>query len=405
MKACKILLSIFIPLFLTGCWDQLELEDHAYVVVMGLDISDDQVINVTFQIANPQVGSTERGAAQNEPPSDIVTITAPDILSAKELANSIISRKLSFAHLRTIIIAEELAKTKLFHHIISSAIIDPELRRETNLIVSKEHAKDFIDANKPKLETRPHKYYAFMLQRWKDTGYVPLSDLNRYFQRLSGELFLAIYATSEKNEKHRENEDSYIAGQVPQKSGDPVQMIGSAVFKNGKMIGTLTGEETRFALLLRHKSLVHSVIESFPDPVNDKYRISVRVKNGETKVKVNTQKVPAEVKVTVPMKVQILSDPSLADYTQDTKKRELLKQSIKETVEAKASELIKKTQKEFKGEPFIWYVEARRHFRTVRDYEKYDWEKKYQEAKVQVHFDLSFESFGEHIKPSVIKNH
>ena len=50
------------------------------------------------------------------------------------------------------------------------------------------------------------------------------------------------------------------------RSGDPVQMIGSAVFKDGKMIGTLTGEETRITLFLRRKALGHTFVQSFPIP-------------------------------------------------------------------------------------------------------------------------------------------
>ena len=363
-------------------------------------------MTLRFKLQIRKLGTSSTGEAPNEPPSDIITITAPDILSAKELANSVVPRKLSFDHLRTIIIGEELAKSNLSHNIIASSFIDPEMRRNNNLIVSKEKARDFIHKNKPKLETRPHKYYTFMQERWEDTGFVPFSTLNRYFQRLSGELFLGIYASTERNEESKRNEDDYVAGQVPQKSGDPVQMIGSAVFKNGKMIGTLTGEETRISLFLRKKGLNHSTIQSFPDPINDKFRISVRVmKKGKTKVKVNTKKDPPEVNVTVPIIIQVFSDPSLKNYTTDLKNQNLLKQSIKKELETKTTELIKRTQTELKGEPFLWYLEARRHIWTVQEYKKYNWEKKYQTAKVEVKYDLKIESLGEQLKPENLKKH
>ena len=177
-------------------------------------------------------------------------------------------------------------------------------------------------------------------------------------------------------------------------------MIGSAVFKNGKMIGTLTGEETRISLFLRKKGLSHSTIQSFPDPLDDKFRISVRVmKKGKTKVKVNTKKDPPEVNVTVPITIQVFSDPSLKNYTTDLKNQNLLKQSIKKDLETKTTELIKRTQTEFKSEPFLWYLEARRHIWTVQEYKKYNWEKKYQNAKVEVKYDLRIESLGEQLKP------
>lgn len=105
-------------MLLTGRWDQLELEEQAYVVVMGLDKGASGMVDVTFQIANPQVGSTDKGSAQNEPPSDTVTFSTPDILSAKDIANSIVTRTISFSHLRTIIVGEELAKSSFFHHVI-----------------------------------------------------------------------------------------------------------------------------------------------------------------------------------------------------------------------------------------------------------------------------------------------
>ncbi|MBS4224041.1 Ger(x)C family spore germination protein [Bacillus sp. FJAT-49682] len=405
VKACKLILVSVMPLFfLSGCLGKAELEQQAYVVALGLDKTEDKLVKVTFQIANPQVGSSSKVAAPNEPPSDIVTFTAPDILSAKELANSVVPRKLNFGHLRTIIIGEELAKAKWIHHILASSIVDPEMRRETNIVVSKEKASEFIKKNKPKMETRPHKYYAFMQQRWRDTGYVPYANLNRYFQRLSGELFLAIYATTEKNENVRKNEDDYKAGQVPQQSGDPVQMIGSAVFKDGRMIGTLTGEETRISLFLRRKALGHTFIESFPDPINDKYRITVRMtKPGHTKVKVNTKKSPPEINVSMPIRIQVFSNPSLTNYSTNIENQKRLKQSIKARMEKQTMKLIKRTQDEFKSEPFLWYLEARRKFWTMPEYENYDWEKKYTDAKVEVNYDVMIESFGETLKPAAIK--
>lgn len=313
------------------------------MVVLGLDKSRNNLLDVTFQIANPQVGSSDKGIAQNEPASDIITFTAADIISAKDMANTVITRKLSFAHLRTVIVGEELAKSTVFHNIIGSSIRDPEMRREINLVVSKEKATDFIHANKPKLETRPHKYYAFMQERWRDTGYVPYATLNRYFQRLGGELYLAIYATAKRNEKYKEDEDDYLAGQVPQKSGNPIQIMGSAVFKQGKMIGTLSGEETRYALYLRRKSLAYTFLASYPDPLDRKYRVSLRViKDGNTRIDIDVEKDPPQIKVTVPVKAQIYSIPSLINYASDVEKQQLLKQSMMQGWEVKTSQLIKK---------------------------------------------------------------
>nr|WP_209812405.1 Ger(x)C family spore germination C-terminal domain-containing protein [Ammoniphilus resinae] len=390
-------------LILTACGDRAELEDLGHVVVLGVDKAEDHQVAVTFQIANPQVGSTSQASAENEPPSDILTITAPDIVSAKELAQSVASRKLNFTHLNTMIISEELARTKQFHHVIASSTGDREMRREIHIIISKEKASEFIHANKPKLETRPHKYYAFMQDRWRDIGFVPDATINRYFERLSGELFLAIYATTTRSPKHEKDEDQYLAGQVPQQGGDPVQVMGSAVFKFGQMIGTLTGEETRIALFLRPKAVNRSVVASYPDPRKKDFRVTVRLlRVSPTDVKINVHKDPTEVKVRVPLKVQVIQIPSLVDYVLDLKYQEQLKRAIKESLESKANALVKKTQEQFASEPFKWYLFARKEFWTMKDYREYQWEKKYTEAKVQIEFMPSIESFGKQFKPPQI---
>lgn len=391
-------------ILLTACGDMNELEKQAHVVVIGLDLGPkDHLVNVTFQIANPQVGTTQRSETQMEPPSDVLTFTADDIISAKEIANSVVSRKLTFSHLQTMIISEKLAKTSLNHHVIAASAGDPEMRREINVIVSKEEAAKFILKNKPKLETRPHKYYNFMMERWRDTGFVPYSTLNRYFQRLSGELFMASYATTERDQKVKDDEDDQLAGEVPQQSGDPVQMIGAAIFKEGKMIGKLTGEETRLILLLRRKALTDSFIISFPDPSNKDFRVSVRLlKPKTTKIKVIVKNGPPEVYVTVPLKVQILTIPSLTDYVLSVQNQQLLKQAMEDDLTKKTMKLIEKTQKEFGSEPFLWFLHARKNFWTLKQYDQFEWEEQYKDAKVHVKFDLVIESFGKQFKPAHI---
>jgi spore germination protein KC len=403
MRMAKIVWVCIFPIFLlTGCWDKFELEEQAYVVALGLDKASDNLISVTFQIANPQVGSTNKGEAPNEPPSDFISFVVPDIISAKELANSVISRRVNFGHLRTLIVGEKLASSGEFQHIIGTSLRDPEMRREINIMVSPEDASEFIQNNKPKMETRPHKYYAFMTQRWRDTGEVPYSTLNRYYSRVEGELFLAIYATTQKNgQRSSQNEDNYLAGQAPQKGGDPVQMIGSAVFKNGRMIGKLTGEETRYALMLRRRALAHTIVASYVDPLNSKYRISVRlVRRGNTQIKVDVKQNPPVVNVNIPLICQVLSIPSLIDYPRDTHKQKVLKASLEEIMQSIAMQLVQKTQREYQAEPFLWYNAARIKFWTLREFEAYHWEDRYRRAKVNVDFDIRMEMFGKQLDPS-----
>ncbi len=393
------LLPAILGLFLSGCGDKMEMDRQAHVVVLGVDLVEEHQLEITFQIANPQVGSSERGKAENEPPSTIVTLRAPDVIVARELANSSIPRKLTFGHLHAIIISEKLARSSAFHHVLSASTGDPELRREVNIYITKEKASEFIHANKSKIETRPHKYYEFLNEIWENNGYTPDSTVNHYFERLHGDIFLAVYATATREEVFNENEDNYIAGEVPQKGGNPVQAMGSAVVKNGRMIGTLTGEETRLALLLRQKELLHSLTASVSDPMDELHRISFRyLKNESTKVKIDVKQRPPSIDVMIPLKVQILSVPSQIDYVLNMENQKKLREHLQLSMEKSLNEIIKKMQQEFKGDPFQWHLEARSKFWTLQQFEQFDWEKQFTQANVKVNVDIEFESFGKQYK-------
>lgn len=403
MKKSLLCVSFILSLmFLSGCWDKMELEDRAYVVVLGLDKNEkDNFIDVTFQIANPQTGSSARGDFSDEPPSDIVTITTTDVLLAKDLANSIVTRRISFKHLDTLIISEELARSDFLLPLINSMIIEPEIRHRTSFIVTKESAHDFIHKNQPAMETRPHKYYEFMRERWKDIGFVPYAKLIDYFQHLSGGLFLAAYATTEKEPEELTEHQWYKAGELPQKSGDPVQMIGSAVFKNGKMIDTLNGVETRIALSLRNKSTLRNPLGTFKDPLHDDYYLTVHiVKSKKIKINFDLKKDPIQINVYIPFNLHILTDLTMTDYATDVKKQQILKESLTKQFEENTLQFIKRTQKEFKGDPFKWHTNVRKYFPTVKKYNEFNWEEKYQHAQVNVTYDIELISFGGKAKPS-----
>lgn len=398
-----ILMLCVAMLFLPGCWDKVELEDMSYVVAIGIDKGKNNLLNVTLQVENPQVGSSEKAQAQGEPPSLIVTFPASDLASVTGLANASVTRKITYSQTRTIVVSQELAKTELFNKIIVAAMRGRQFRREINLIVSKEKASEFINANKPKMETRPHKFYDFIQERWKDTGLVPVSTLERFFQRTdSGDtLFLGIYATARKNPKEGNgHEDEFKAGEIQKKGGDPVQMIGSAVFKNGKMIGTITGEETRLILLLRKKSIANNWISTYPDPLDSKQSIAVNlIRYKKPSIKVHWQGSHPTIDENVPLTMQLLSIPSQIDYVLDQKKQAILKDHIEEDLAKKAEKFIQKTQKQLKGDPFLYDHNIRRHFGSWKAFKEFNWSKTYPSVPIYVKFDVTIEDIGKTVQP------
>ncbi|MFD2445366.1 Ger(x)C family spore germination protein [Bacillus sp. CGMCC 1.16607] len=397
----KWLCVMLLALSLSGCWDQREIEKRAYVYALGMDKSKDKgKFTITLMIVNPEYGSqVQGGGGSDEPPYEAITFEANDLISARNLANSVVAKEITYDLLRVIIVSEDLAREKQFIRLFYDVTKDREIRRDDYFIVTKENVSEFFLKNKPKLETRVHKYYELILKRGIETGMIPDSEVNRFFRvtEADAELYLAIYGTTEKDKKDsNQEEDQVFAGQFNARGETNVtQFLGSAVFKEGKMIGKLTGEETRLSIMLNNTLHMSDVITTVPDPFNEKYQLAARfTKIRDNKIKMDLKNGPGVIDVTIPLHVEILSDHSMVNYAKDAKKRAKLKKSIEERLSKKLENFVKKTQEEFKGEPFGWSLIARNKFQTIPEYEKFDWMKSYPNMKVNIHLDVKYGEFG-----------
>ena len=169
-KFIKLFLVFAAAISMTGCWDQKELDQKAYVIGIGLDTHEAEgKVKITYLIANPEVGTQQSGGGSNEPPQEIVSFVADDFISSRNTANAIVAKAISYDLLQVFIVSEELAKNPDFIRWMYSAAKDREIKRSAQLVVSKEAAEQFIASNKPKLETRPHKYFKLMIDRGQET--------------------------------------------------------------------------------------------------------------------------------------------------------------------------------------------------------------------------------------------
>ncbi|WP_409250809.1 Ger(x)C family spore germination protein [Bacillus sp. SCS-153A] len=406
MKKMILIIIICILSLLSGCYDKKELEEKAYVVAIGIDKAKKKnQYFITFQIANPEVGSSVAGGDVQEEPQENVTLLANDFLTARNTANSFITREISVDHTRALIISEEMARSEDFIRVMQEIVRSSELRRGIALVVTKERASEFIENNKPTLETRPHKYYQFMLNRARETGIIPEGDVHRFFQITEGDagVFLASYATTETVGSSHASEDEYEAGEIPQVGGNKTQFMGSAVFKEGKMIDILNGQETRIALILDPSTHLKDVLATYEDPLAEGFKIAARfIKKEKNDVDIQYHKEkPTVLKVTVPFEIEVLSVPSLIDYSNDRDKREKLRKKVEETLNEKANELVKKAQENYGTDPFYWSLYIRRFFPTIKDYEEGDWNHKiFPNAQIEVRYELKEITFGKLSKNS-----
>ncbi|WHY67816.1 Ger(x)C family spore germination protein [Neobacillus sp. SuZ13] len=401
---CRLLLFFVIVCLLTGCWDRQEIEDKAYVIGLGLDRSKDEgKILVTMLLANPEVGSMQGGGGSTEKPREIVSFDANDFIAAKATGNSVISRDISYELLKIIVVSEEYAKDKEFIRKFYDILKDKDIRLDCHLAISKEKASEYFINNQPKMETRPHKYFQFMINHGIENGFIPDSTLFRFFTTLERgtDFFLAMYTTAamEKNPQIK-SEDEYMAGQLDATGElDATQFIGSAVFRNGMMIDKLTGQETRNINILDDSTNIHDILVDIPDPFSDdQLQFAARVMKTESnKVEMDLKGQRPKIFITIPLKIEIISNPSMVNYT-EKKNQQIVKKQIAAHIKTLNEKLLKKTQTKFKGVPYPLSMYARKYFGTIQEYKKFNWGKSYQKADIHVKVDVEIVDYGKRIK-------
>ena len=171
------------------------------------------------------------------------------------------------------------------------------------------------------------------------------------------------------------------------------------------MIGKLTGEETRIAGILDNTSKIRDMFSSFPDPLDRKYKIAVRIKKtNSTKVKVKLQKRPPKIDVIYPVEIRVLSVPSMIDYADNKENQKKLKTALESKMKENAENLIEKTQKEFKSESFLLVFIRSSFISHCQEYEEWDWtNKNYPFADINVTMDIAITGFGKQLKESDVE--
>ena len=387
-------------LFLTGCWDLKEIEQQSYIIAIGLDKANDHdnTLDVTLLISNPEFGTQQEGGETQSPSQKIITLRATDFITVKNLADTILPKTATYTMLEHIVISEKLAKDNEFIRWIYDAAKDSEISRDIELIVSKDTPEKLFRKNeKSILEPRPHKYWQLKIDQSNLVGLSPPnSELLNYFRitEAGSDVFLSIYTDKFKPSKKTNLNGSSEKKDNPQATNRGSQFSGSAVFKNGKMVGKLSGEETRIALLLNNTLPRREFISDFKDPFNSKYDIAVKInKISKTKIQMNFDEKPEKIHIEVPIFLEILTNHSMTNYSKE-KNRQKLKSYLKRKFEKDMQQLTKRTQEEFKAQPFGWSLHARKKFLTLQNYEQFNWLKKYPNMDVSFDVKIKIGDYG-----------
>jgi spore germination protein KC len=224
-----LLLSI---LFLSGCWSKKELTEEGFVMAAAIDSMDNGRIGLAVQIYKPAQTIGPKGG-QGKSYFRINTENAT--LRGAILDISIhLGRKAQWSHMSTILIGEQMARTKPIGQTLEPFYRDPEPRLTSKIIVTKGRASQYLDIS-PYVESTSGRQFTRMLESTSQNAAktIDMSLLELAFQLKS------------------QTEDAVIPYLYLDKSA--LSVAGAALVKNGKMTGLLSPRQIEGLLMLTNK--------------------------------------------------------------------------------------------------------------------------------------------------------
>ncbi|MGB9808467.1 MAG: Ger(x)C family spore germination protein [Caldanaerobacter sp.] len=227
-KIFTIILMVFLPLLLTGCWDKIEIEDRAFVMAIGIDLSQsNKRYLVTFQfpnVAQLAKGSGGGGSGGSEKPSFAVSEVADTIFSASRHISARLDKALYLGHTQAIIFGKEVVEDKArFQEVLDSLDRSYELSRKVYLLVTPGKAQDIL-LKKYDLEPNTGAYIRDIFKHYNLTSIFPSVNYNKITKSL-----------------HETNGNAIIPKIVAGKN--EVKIAGSAIIKDYKLAGWMEDDE------------------------------------------------------------------------------------------------------------------------------------------------------------------
>ncbi|MBH0170395.1 Ger(x)C family spore germination protein [Fictibacillus sp. 18YEL24] len=259
MKLLKSCLPLSLCLlFLTGCWDQNELDELSIVMGIGINLDKKGDLIVTYQVVNPTEvapGITGAGGGK-QPVFTVYETTGRNLMEATRKASKQTSRRLFFAHARMLVFSEKIAKDSIYQA-VDMISRDPEVRSTIQVVVARDTTPSKLLRTFTAIDKVTSDEVATILKiSEKNWGENMQQDINEVLQSIIDEggepIINGIKITGDK--KLAMTAQNYEVG-------DParVQLSGMGVFRDGKLQGWLDGPEARGVLWIKGK-LVSSAI-------------------------------------------------------------------------------------------------------------------------------------------------
>ena len=370
-KTMLLILVLALMFTSSSCWDQKPIENQAFIIGLALDKGKQpDKIMVTFQIAQPKAFIAESPADES---FWNITEEADDISTAQSQLANIMNWIPSFMHCQVILIGEDLAREGL-HKYHDFILRTHEVRRRLKVAVVQGKAKDILD-----MDFKSALLPAFVVAEMMSQNIKYSYDLTDYMD------------VAEIHRADSEGFDFVLGRIIPM--DNKIEMSGSGVFKNLKLVGWLSGEETMGVRFLQGNVGSGYLTVDLPEEFGDRAVLRVYEAHSRLEPELKGNKLYVRLKVRLEGDIQeIVNEKGKMNETVflSTAQR-LFEADLKEKIE----HAFRKAQQEYESEPFGIKDKVKSYYPKYWKQHKDQWEELYRSAKLEIEAKVLIRRIGE----------
>lgn len=385
-KCMLVAVSLLLLVATTGCWSSRELNELAIEVALGIDKSGKRY-RITSQVVDPDEVAARKGASDRTPVTTY-QVTADTPLEAIRKMTTISSRVMYAAHIRMVVIGEDLARQGI-SEFLDYLMRNHEHRTDFYIVIAKGTTAENVLKILTPFEKIPANNLFYSLRtsekNWAPTTSVTLDVLTS--DLVSEGKHPVLTGLIVKGSQEAGNSKANIERIAPPAQ---LQYSGIGVFKKDKLVGWLNQSESKGFNYIMNK--VKSTVGHIRCPDGGKIVMEIIRSKGNMKGKVKNGKPEIEIKIRTEANIGEVECKKL-DLTKVETVYELEAIS-EERMRELVGQALRAAQKKYKADIFGFGEAIRRADPKAWKKMKKNWDREFVNLPVKVKADVRIRRTG-----------
>ena len=346
-KTALVFLALSVlALLISGCWDSTEVNDLAVITTVGLDLAEDRQLELSVKIyLTSPAASQQSGGGMSEPgggdsgKSVVRWAKGVNMADAASKLQKLITRKVFWGQAEAFIFGERLAREGLTEP-MDYLIRHPTPRERANVFVSESTAKEVLLLDPP-----IERSVADALREMAKSQTGLNITMKELAQMMAGKSKAAVIPIV-KIQPKQENQEPFVFVQ------------GTAILKNGKMVGLMDDDVTRGVMWLRNEVKRATVTVT---PKNTQGYVSVQMLRSRTRLIPQIQGDDWSITVRIEALDEIIQNTTDLDLSVP-KHLEQLEKALGDDINHRMNMALAQAQKKMKADIFQFADEFYRKY-------------------------------------------